>query len=172
MPEEDKKITVRSKGPYLLRGGIPLVRKSQVMSPLGERLSWKDEGTISAEEPIGYVGVVSLNRNPSPTVPTRWCGSTARNRPTRGQYPIAARPLGPRRYLSKKTIRSVCIQVFAATPFPISGACGATAATPKCWQKIIDKLDNCPSGSLAYALESGGEIIEPDLRRSGPLTLD
>jgi len=83
MPEEDKKITVRSKGPYLLRGGIPLVRKSQVMSPLGERLSWKDEGTISAEEPIGYVGVVSLNRNPSPTVPTRWCGSTARNRPTR-----------------------------------------------------------------------------------------
>jgi len=43
MPEEDKKITVRSKGPYLLRGGMPLVRKSQVMSPLGEPLSWKDD---------------------------------------------------------------------------------------------------------------------------------
>jgi len=28
MPEEDKKIIVRCKGPYLLRGGIPLVRKS------------------------------------------------------------------------------------------------------------------------------------------------
>ena len=50
MPEEDKKITVRSKGPYLLRGGMPLVRKSQVMSPLGEPLSWKDDGTISAED--------------------------------------------------------------------------------------------------------------------------
>ena len=50
MPEEDRKITVRSKRPYLLRGGIPLVRKSQVMSPIGEPLSWKDEGTISAED--------------------------------------------------------------------------------------------------------------------------
>ena len=43
---------------------------------------------------------------------------------------------------------------------------------PEVLEKIIDKLDNCPLGALAYALESGGEIIEPDLRRSGPLTLD
>jgi len=39
MAEEDKKITVRSKGPYLLKEGIPLVCKSQVMSELGEPLS-------------------------------------------------------------------------------------------------------------------------------------
>ena len=31
--------------------------------------------------------------------------------------------------------------------------------------QIIDKLDNCPSGALAYALENGDEIIEPDLAK-------
>lgn len=50
MAEEDKKITVRSKGPYLLRGGIPLVFKSQVMSEHGEPLPWEDEGSINTEE--------------------------------------------------------------------------------------------------------------------------
>ena len=39
MAEESKKITVRPSEPYLVRGAIPLVRKSQVMSELGEPLS-------------------------------------------------------------------------------------------------------------------------------------
>ena len=34
---------------------------------------------------------------------------------------------------------------------------------PEVLAKIIDKLDNCPSGAHAYALEDGGEIIEPEL---------
>jgi hypothetical protein len=34
---------------------------------------------------------------------------------------------------------------------------------PEVLAQIIDKLDNCPSGALAYALENGGEMIEPDL---------
>ena len=42
MAEENQKITVRPNGPYLVRGAIPLVRKSQVMSEHGEPLEWKD----------------------------------------------------------------------------------------------------------------------------------
>ena len=29
--------------------------------------------------------------------------------------------------------------------------------------QIIDKIDNCPSGALAYALEADAEMVEPDL---------
>ena len=36
MPEDIQKITVRPNGPYLVRGSIPLVRKSEVMSEHGE----------------------------------------------------------------------------------------------------------------------------------------
>ena len=50
MAEENQKITVRPSGPYLVRGAIPLVRKSQVMSEHGEPLDWKDEGVIDTGE--------------------------------------------------------------------------------------------------------------------------
>lgn len=36
---------------------------------------------------------------------------------------------------------------------------------PDVLAQVIDKLDNCPSGALAYALEAGGEIIEPELAK-------
>ncbi len=50
MPEENQQITVRPDGPYIVRGGIPLVRKKQVMSEYGEPLEWQKEGVISAED--------------------------------------------------------------------------------------------------------------------------
>lgn len=34
---------------------------------------------------------------------------------------------------------------------------------PKVLAQIIDKIDNCPSGALAYSSEETGEIIEPEL---------
>ena len=45
-----KKITVRPNGPYIVRGGIPLVRKTPVMSEHGEPLAWKKEDVISTGE--------------------------------------------------------------------------------------------------------------------------
>ena len=38
MSEVIQRITVRRDGPYIVRGGIPLVRKKQVMSEHGEPL--------------------------------------------------------------------------------------------------------------------------------------
>ena len=39
-----RKIVVFPNGPYLVRRGIPLVRKTQVVSEFGEPLTWKTEG--------------------------------------------------------------------------------------------------------------------------------
>ena len=41
MAEPAYKITVREHGPYVVEGGIPLVRKTPVMSEYGEPLTWK-----------------------------------------------------------------------------------------------------------------------------------
>ena len=83
-------------------------------------------------------------------------------------------------YDRSKTSRSP--KIFIQEDHPIcvhSGFCRDTVSDicsmrrhcsdPEVLAKVIYKLDNCPSGALAYALESGGEIIEPDLRRSGLL---
>ena len=49
MAEENQKITVRPDGPYIVRSGIPLVRKKQVMSERGEPLHWQKESVLSTE---------------------------------------------------------------------------------------------------------------------------
>ena len=49
MAGEIQKITIRPNGPYIARGGIPLVRKSEVMSEHGEPLTWKKEAVLSTE---------------------------------------------------------------------------------------------------------------------------
>ncbi len=45
-----RKIIVLPNGPYLVKGGIPLVRKIQVVSEFGEPLTWKTEGLIETRE--------------------------------------------------------------------------------------------------------------------------
>ena len=75
-----------------------------------------------------------------------------------------------------KTFRSP--KIFIQEDHPIcvhSGFCRDTvsdiwsmrrqSSDPEVLAQIIDKLDNCPSGALAYALENGDEIIEPDLAK-------
>ncbi len=44
-----KKIIIRKNGPYIVKGGIPLLRKSQVVSEFGEPLTWKNDGLIPVE---------------------------------------------------------------------------------------------------------------------------
>ncbi len=50
MAADERKITIRPNGPYLVRGNIPLVRKSQVMTENGEPIDWKMEGTLETSE--------------------------------------------------------------------------------------------------------------------------
>ena len=47
MEEVIQKITVRPNGPYIVRGGVPLVRKTPVMSEHGEPLTWKKEDVLT-----------------------------------------------------------------------------------------------------------------------------
>ena len=50
MAEEQQKITVRPHGPYVVRGQIPLVRKSQVETEYGEPYDWKVESVLETGE--------------------------------------------------------------------------------------------------------------------------
>ena len=43
MADNERKAIVQPDGPYIVRGGIPLVRKSPVMSEHGEPLTWRKE---------------------------------------------------------------------------------------------------------------------------------
>src|SRR5512136_3432546 len=49
-PPAERKIIINKNGPYEVCGGIPLVRKTQVVSEYGEPLTWKREETIETGE--------------------------------------------------------------------------------------------------------------------------
>ncbi len=163
MPEEDKTITVRSKGPYLVRGGIPLVRKSQVMSEHGEPLSWKDEGPISAD------GVYRLCRcGQSGTKP--FCDGSHTMVEFEGAEsadtgPVSARSTtrrSPKIFIQDE--HSICVHSgFCRDRLSDIWKMRRDSEDPEVLARIIDKLDNCPSGALAYSLEADGEMIEPEL---------
>jgi CDGSH-type Zn-finger protein len=50
MAEDEQKITVRPHGPYMVRGKIPLARKSQVETEYGEPYDWKTEQVLETTE--------------------------------------------------------------------------------------------------------------------------
>ena len=45
---DDVKITVEKDGPYVVEGGIPLVRKTPIMSEHGEPLTWQKHETLTS----------------------------------------------------------------------------------------------------------------------------
>jgi len=163
MPGEDKIIAVRPDGPYIVRGGIPLVRKSQVMSEHGEPLVWKDEGTISTE------GVYRLCRcGQSKSKP--FCDGAHTQVEFDGTELADTGPISAR----SKTRRSSKIHIqYEHSVCVHSGFCRdrlsdiwqmrKESQDPQVLARIIDKIDNCPSGALAYTLEPDGEMIEPEL---------
>ena len=115
MAEESQKITVRPSEPYLVRGAIPLVRKSQVMSEHGEPLSWKDEGVIDAGETYRLCRCGQSKSKPfcdGAHTLVEFDGTEAADT---GTVPTALLPGSPQKSSSKTNILSACTRDFAAT---------------------------------------------------------
>ena len=165
MPEASQNIVVRPDGPYIVRGGIPLVRKRQIMSEHGEPLGWRSEGVINSEAVYRLCRCGKSSNKPH-------CDGTHTKVEFDGTEGADTGPISARSKIRRspkihiQDDHSICVH---------SGFCRDRISD--IWQmrkdsqdaqilaQIIDKIDNCPSGALAYALESDGDMIEPDLPR-------
>ena len=163
MTNEAQKITVRPDGPYIVRGEIPLVRKKQLMSEHGEPLDWQKESDLSTENVYRLCRCGQSSNKP-------FCDGTHTKVAFDGTEAADTGPISARRktFDSPKIFieddHSICVH---------SGFCGNRITN--IWKmreesndsevraQIIAMIDRCPSGTLAYTLEPGGEIIEPDL---------
>jgi CDGSH-type Zn-finger protein len=166
MSEKDsrKRIVVEEDGPYQVYGGIPLVRKTQVVSEYGEPLTWQKEGTIETDESYEL-----CRCGESSTLPI--CDSTHRQNGFDGTETADTGATAERQVIYAggtkivvKRDRSLCME---------AGFCGMRLTNIKRMvahtddtqvrSQVMAMIERCPSGSYSYAIEEGGPDIEPDL---------
>ena len=180
MPDADKndegkikKIVVFPNGPYLVQGGIPLVRKIQVVSEYGEPLSWKTEGKIETKDSY------SLCRcGKSATFP--FCDKSHRNINFDGAEMADTRSTKERRVTYPEgTNISVSYDYYLCMN---SGFCrnrirGIEEMLPdtedsELRELVMAMIERCPSGSYSFSIKKGDPDIEPDYPQQIALTTE
>ena len=164
-PANTKKIEIIKDGPYYVSGGVPLVRKTQVVSENGEPLTWKKQGTSDCDEEYILCRCGQSGNKP-------FCDGTHQKISFDGreQADTRARESGQAAFPAGRKIlvekdASLCMQ---------SGFCGfENASLPELIERaeqdiqtcslIIAMVERCPSGALTYRLAPDEGTIEPDL---------
>lgn len=172
-PKNARRIIVEKNGPYIVKGGVPLVRKRHVVSEYGEPLTWEKTGEVEAgktyllcrcghskNRPFCDDSHLQVNFDGTETAPT----NTTLER--QEIYPGGTR-------IVVKRDNAVCME---------SGFCGTRLTNiqqmmkdtgePAVRAAIIGMIERCPSGSFTYSIEPGDADIEPDLPQQIALTTE
>ena len=169
-----KRIVIKSDGPYVVEGNVPLVRKVQIVSEHGEPLTWKKEEQIETPETYRLCRCGESHEKPfcdGTHVEIDFDGAeSASSEPTKERQAVYP---GSNRLIVKHD-DTLCIS---------SGFCGTRKAHVSQMlpgadddsgvrSQIIAMVERCPSGSLTYTMANGEADIEPDLPAQIAVTTD
>jgi CDGSH-type Zn-finger protein len=169
----EKRIVITKDGPYVVHGQIPLVEKTQVVSEHGEPLTWQTGKRTETPEtydlcrcgqssymPICDVTHTLVDFDGTETADTRLSAERQETIP------------GGTRIVVRRD-HSLCME---------SGFCGnrrtnvdelvPQTENSEARAQVMAMIERCPSGSYVYALEEGGEDIEPDLPQQIAVTTE
>lgn len=165
-PNRDcKKIVIKKNGPYIVKGGIPLVRKTQVVSEFGEPLTWKNEGMVPVEGDEYELCRCGQSRN------FPFCDDTHKTIDFNGTETADTgltaerqRPLKKGVHLFIKKDPSLCMTSGFCGFYkaPLSSFIAESGDTQK-RSLAMAMVERCPAGSLTYRIELDEPDIEPDL---------
>jgi CDGSH-type Zn-finger protein/uncharacterized Fe-S cluster protein YjdI len=170
---EKKKIVIETNGPYQVSGGIPLVRKTQIVSEQIEPLSWQRGETLEAGEAYDLCRCGQSQDKP-------FCDSTHRQIDFDGTETADTRPTAARQLIYPgstgivvKTDGWLCMN---------SGFCANRAAKIRqlaqhtedinVRSNVIAMVERCPAGSLTYAMGPNEPDVEPDLPQQIAVTTE
>jgi CDGSH-type Zn-finger protein len=170
-----KKIIIRKNGPYTVMGGIPLVRKTPVISEYGEPIAWRKEMDYHpAEEPYDLCRCGNSKNKP-------FCDGSHRRVGFNGTETADTNTTAERRVIyrgSRKIIvrrdLSLCMS---------AGFCGNRLRDVHRMVQHLDDdtilrslaiamMERCPSGSYTYQLAGEDHDNEPDLPQQIAVTTE
>lgn len=170
MAQSDFKITVRENGPYVVEGGVPLVRKAPVVSEHGEPLTWHTRDLITNADRYTLCRCGLSKNKPHCDGTHRTAGFDGTE--TADTAPVSSRQTDyPGTRIVVKNDTSLCMH---------AGFCGNRVSNV--WQmtqdsedtqvraQIMAMIERCPSGALSYTID--GEAIEPSLSKEIAVTPD
>ena len=158
------KIRVEPGGPYEVKGKIPLVHKTQIVSEHGEPLNWELDEIIKEEGPYSLCRCGNSRNKP-------FCDGAHCEVDFEGTEAAPTNTFADRQKVLDrgegmvvKTDYTLCMD---------SGFCGnrltnyrkmlSETNEPKVRAEIMAMIDRCPSGTLSYAMTPEGEDVEADL---------
>jgi CDGSH-type Zn-finger protein len=170
---KDMRIIIEADGPYQVEGGIPLVRKTQIVSEYGEPIGWQ-KGELIPTDPTYTLCRCGRSKNKP------FCDFSHLDTDFDGSETAGTRPSAQRRtaYPGSTGI------VIRKDPGLCTGAgfCGTRLAgmaklatmtnDPQMRSLVMAMIERCPSGSLTYALGPDEPDVEPDLPAQIAVTVE
>ena len=160
----ENKIVIKKNGPYVVHGGIPLVRKEQVVTAEGEPITWKVTQQFETEQPYYLCRCGNSSEKPFCSGSHKRTGfdgnenadirlSSARQNTLPGSEDIIVKRDG---YLCMDA--GFCGNRLTGIPRMM-----ASASDTNVRSQIIAMVERCPSGSYTYRMPGDDVDIEPDL---------
>jgi CDGSH-type Zn-finger protein len=168
-----KRIIVQADGPYQVEGEIPLVRKTQVVSAYGERLTWRRDETLETEETYDLCRCGQSAEKP-------FCDTTHRQIDFDGAETADTRTTAERRRTYPGSTGIVVH--YDGNLCTYSGMCSNRKGKIRqivqqtddvnVRSGVIGMVERCPSGALTYTVWQGEPDIEPDLPQQIAVTTE
>ena len=163
MADNERKVIVQPDGPYIVRGGIPLVRKSPVMSEHGEPLTWRKEETLTTRATYLLCRCGKSNEKP-------FCDGTHSWDKFDGTETADTGSMESREVIFKgtrivlKDDHSMCMRAgFCGNEITNVWKMTQNSDDSRIRGHLMAMVERCPSGTLAYSLEPDEDNLEPDL---------
>jgi CDGSH-type Zn-finger protein len=157
------RVAVLRNGPYIVYGRIPLRRKRKIVSAAGDALTWETSDDLPTEETYALCRCGRSGSKP-------FCDGTHAVIGFDGTETAGTRPYKELQHvhdgvgISAQRVGELCIHAAfcIGRTRPIAKMLDDTEDSDV-RSNIMGRIDHCPSGSYSYALQRGGDTIEPDL---------